>query len=237
VQRLLDELNGNASKMWIPGKWLSIDEQTLGFQGRCGLKLRISYKKEGDSFQCDAVCDNGYTFSFYFCHGDPPPLPNEFKENLPNLSPTAMRGVWLALQLPNMWSRIYMDNHFNSRKLFTALYLAKALAHGVMRTTGRGIPPSVRKLEEKNVKEAQKVRGCTAAARLVNSSDCPDLFAISVYDTKPVHMLSTVKESMYWVLRKRKVWSAVHREIREIGFLHLNFIDNYKKQHELDRHR
>jgi hypothetical protein len=32
---------------------------------------------------------------------------------------------------------------------------------------------------------------------------------------------------MYWVLKKRKVWSAVHREIREIGFLRLNFIDNY----------
>ncbi len=26
VQRLLDELNENASKMWILGKWLSVDE-------------------------------------------------------------------------------------------------------------------------------------------------------------------------------------------------------------------
>ena len=32
---------------------------------------------------------------------------------------------------------------------------------------------------------------------------------------------------MYWVVKKRKVWSAVHREIWEMGFLHLNFIDNY----------
>ncbi len=111
--------------------------------------------------------------------------------------------------------------------MFTALYLAKALAHGIVRTTGRGLPPSVRQLEEKNAKEAQKLRGRTAAARLVNLSDSPDLFAISVYDTKPVHMLSTVEESMYWDLKKRKVWSAVHREIREIGLLCLNFIDNY----------
>ncbi len=42
VQHLLDELNENAAKMWIPGKWLAIDEQTLGFQGRSGLKLCIS---------------------------------------------------------------------------------------------------------------------------------------------------------------------------------------------------
>ena len=120
-----------------------------------------------------------------------------------------------------------MDNLFNSRKLFTALYMAKALAHGVVRTTGRGLPPSVRQLEEKNVKEAQKLRGRMAAAKLVNSSDCPDLLAISVYDTKPVHMLSTVEENICWVLKKRKVWSAMDREIRSIGFLCLNCIDNY----------
>jgi hypothetical protein len=120
-----------------------------------------------------------------------------------------------------------MDNLFNSRKLFTGLYMAKALAHGVVRTTGRGLPPSARQVEEKNVKEAMKKRGTTAAARLVNSVDCPDLFAASFYDTKPVHMLLTVKESMYWVAKKRKVWLAVHREIREIGHLRLNFIDIY----------
>jgi hypothetical protein len=118
--------------MWIPGKWLSIDEQTLGFQGRSGIKLRISYKKEGDGFQCDALCDDGYTFSFYFRHGDPPTLPKEFKDKIPNLSPTAQRVICLALRLPNVWSRIFMDNLFNSQKLFTGLYLAKCLAHGVL---------------------------------------------------------------------------------------------------------
>ena len=227
VQRFLDEINDNAAKMWIPGKWVAIDEQTLGFQGRSGIKLRISYKNEGDGFQCDAICDNGYTFSFFFRHGDPPTLPNDFSKNIPDLSPTARRVVWLALRLPNVWTRIFMDNLFNSRKLFTALFMAKALGHGVVRTTGRGLPPSVRQLEEKNVKEAQKLRGRTAAAKLVNAGDCPDLFACSVYDTKPVHMLSTVEESMYWVVKKRKVWSVVHRQIREMGYLRLNFIDNY----------
>ncbi len=49
VQRLLDELNKNAAKIWIPGKWLSIDKQTLGFQGRSGIKLRILYRKETGS--------------------------------------------------------------------------------------------------------------------------------------------------------------------------------------------
>ncbi len=82
-------------------------------------------------------------------------------------------------------------------------------------------------LEEKNVKEAQKLRGRTAAAMLVNSHECPDLCACSVYDTKPVHMLSMVEENLSWVVKKRRVWSAVHKQIKEVGFLCLNFIDNY----------
>jgi hypothetical protein len=122
-----------------------------------------------------------------------------------------------------------MDNLFNSRKLFPALYMAKALAHGVVRMTGRGLPPLVRQLEEKNIKETMKKRGTMAAAKLVNSVDCPDLFAASVYNTKPIHILSTIKESMYWVLKKRKVWSAVHKEIHAIGHLWLNFIDVYNQ--------
>jgi hypothetical protein len=66
VQSLLDELNHCARKHWIPGRWVAIDEQTIGFKGRSGMKLKISYKREGGGFQCDALCDEGYTFSFFF---------------------------------------------------------------------------------------------------------------------------------------------------------------------------
>ena len=70
VRPILKELNCQARKMWRTGRWVAIDEQTIGFKGKHGMKLRISYKREGDGFQCDALCDNGYTFSFYFRHGD-----------------------------------------------------------------------------------------------------------------------------------------------------------------------
>jgi hypothetical protein len=51
VQSIIDELNHHARKHWIPGKWVVIDEQTIGFKGRSGMKLRIIYKREGDGFQ------------------------------------------------------------------------------------------------------------------------------------------------------------------------------------------
>jgi len=92
------------------------------------MKLRISYKREGDGFQCDAICDLGYTFLFYFCHGELPNLNEKIKHF--DLSPTARRVVWLAERLPNKWTRIFMDNLFNLQKLFSALYLAQVLAHG-----------------------------------------------------------------------------------------------------------
>ena len=57
---------------WRLGKIVSVDKQTIGFQGRHVNKLRITYKCEGDGFQCDALCDAGYTFNFYFRHKIPP---------------------------------------------------------------------------------------------------------------------------------------------------------------------
>jgi hypothetical protein len=227
VQRLIDELNKQAKDMWVPGIFVAIDEQTIGFQGQSGLKLRISYKQEGDGFQCDAVCDSGYTFSFYFRHGAPPDLDDKYKDL--DLSPTARRVVWLAERLPNKWTRIFMDNLFNSQKLFTALHRTQALAHGVARTNGRGIPPSIIQWEEKNVKLAESLRGTTRAARLHNSDQCPDLFAVSVYDTKPVHILSTVAECVEWIVKERKVWDTTIQRKAMMKYLRLNVIEDYNQ--------
>ena len=225
VRQLIDELNKQAKDMWIPGKFVAIDEQTIGFQGASGMKLRISYKREGDGFQCDAICDRGYTYSFWFRHGPPPTLGPEFKDL--ELSPTACRVIWLAQRLPNMWTRIYMDNLFNSVKLFEGLYRAKALAHGVARTNGRGVPSTIIQKEEKNKDLAEKLRGTTKAAKLNHNPGCPDVLAVSTYDTKPVHILSTAAESVEWIVKQKKVWSTMEKKKSLFKFLRLNVIEDY----------
>ena len=99
VASILDELQKNAQHCWVTGQFVAIDEQTIGFKRKHGLALHILYKREGDGYQCDALCADGYTFSFYFCHGDAPDVPDELKYL--NLSPTARQVVFLMMQLPN----------------------------------------------------------------------------------------------------------------------------------------
>jgi len=66
IKEFLDHCNTVGPKAWLLNIWISVDEQTNGFKGKHADKLRINYKKEGDGFQCDALCNDGYTYSFYF---------------------------------------------------------------------------------------------------------------------------------------------------------------------------
>jgi hypothetical protein len=102
IQEFLDELDKQAKDMWAMGEFVAIDEQTIGFQGALGLKLRISYKREGDAFQCDAVYDCGSTYSFWFWHGNTPKLEKAFKHH--EWSPAARRVVWLVQHIQNRWT-------------------------------------------------------------------------------------------------------------------------------------
>jgi hypothetical protein len=143
------------------------------------------------------------------------------------LSPTAWHVVWLASCLPNEWTRIFKDNLFNSVKLFQALYEAKALGHGVARTSACRVLTLIIQKEEKNKDQSEKLCGTTKAARLVHLPGCPDVLAVSTYDTKPVHLLSTVAKMVEWIVKEKKVWSATDNIKSLIKFLRLNVIEDY----------
>ena len=49
---------------WFLGCTLYVDETIIGFKGRHMDKMIISYRNEGDRFQADALCDQGYTYIF-----------------------------------------------------------------------------------------------------------------------------------------------------------------------------
>ena len=124
-----------------------------------------------------------------------------------------------------------MDNLFNSQKLFTALHIdiaeVLALAHGVACTNRRGVPPSIIQKEEKNKDHAEKLRGTTLATKLHDSDACPDLFAVSIYNTKPVHILSIAAECVEWIVKEKEVWSNRIKMKAMMKFLRLNVIEDY----------
>ena len=94
IRIFLKHLLDNFKMCWTPGKSFSIDEQTIGFQGRHADKLRINFKKIGDGFMCDAICECGYTYSFIFRHDEVP-------EIIHDLSKTSKRVLHLIQQVPN----------------------------------------------------------------------------------------------------------------------------------------
>jgi hypothetical protein len=83
------------------------------------------------------------------------------------------------------------------------------------------------------VKIAESLRGGTLAAWLHNSKECPELFAISVYDTMPVHILSTAAECVEWIVKERQVWSNSVQRKAMMKYLPLNVIEDYNQHMNL----
>ena len=101
-----------------------------------------------------------------------------------------------------------MDNLFNSVNLARAAYClpTKVLTHGVIRKSGRGVPPCVFQ-EDKTGKKAEAERGTTRVAVLRGDSRSQDLIVASCYDQKPFYMISHSMEEVTWVESMKKMWS------------------------------
>ena len=213
----MQHLLQNAKRCWETGKILSIDEQTIGFQGRHAAKLRITYKRIGDGFQADALCEEGYTYAFVFRHDIVPNVGTD------DLSPLHKRCVWLMRQLQNDWSCIYMHNLYNSLKFVKVAYKEKCLVHGVVRTHQRGLPHSVIQKEVKNRRQQDLLRNTVKCAVLKNDREVGDVIACSVYDTKPVHFLSTTETCVDWVAKDCKVWHKDDKVMKNMIFFAFEF--------------
>ncbi len=106
-----------------------------------------------------------------------------------------------------------MDNLFNSHKLFGPLYQAEALVHGVARTNSHGVSSSIIQKEEKILAQAELHQGTIKEARMKDCQNSPDLLATSIYDTKPVHLLSTALDCVKWNVTQKKSGMRRQRKI------------------------
>jgi Transposase IS4 len=122
-----------------------------------------------------------------------------------------------------------MDNLYLSAKFAKACYTHKLQIHiaGVTRKSGRGLPACVVQQEVNNKRQQMAVRGTVKAAVLKGDRDCPDLLAVSVYDTKPVHFISMIAENIDWIAKCRLVYDAEAAKMMELNYLRLNMVDDY----------
>jgi hypothetical protein len=206
------------------GERLSIDEQTMGFQGRHADKLRISYKTEGDGFQCEAMSQDGFTYVVYFRNVT---APRNYL--IKGLSPLHSRCLWMMDFLRDKGHRIHMDNLYLSAKFAKACFNhpMQVLIAGVTRKSGRGLPACVLQEEQKNKRLQLAARGTVKAAVLKGDKDCVDLVACSFYDTKPVHIISMVCEDIKWIEKYRMVYDPDQAKMVGMNFLRLNLNDDY----------
>ena len=196
------------------GKNASTDKQTVGFQGRHADKLRVTYKAEGDGFQADCICEDGFTFAVHFRNV---PAPKKYTSK--GMSPLHARVLWLFDHLTDDHHRVTMDNLNLSATFVKAAYMhdRKVLIAGVTRKSGRGLPLSVLQEEEKNKTKQEAVRGTVKVSVLRGDPDCPEMVAASVYDTKPVHFLSMTCQSINWIVKERASTMLTPRRWRHFG--------------------
>lgn len=213
-----------SKEAWVPGKHLAADEQTIGFQGKHADKLRVTFKEEGDGFMCDALCDNGYTFAFYFRNQPAPP-----KYLSMGLSPLHARVLSLFDMLDDKCHHVSMDNLYNSAKFCKDCFNhpMKVLVAGVTRGGLRGVPECIKMVEMDTPAERALVRGTVKAAVLRGDRDCPDLLAVAVYDQKPVYFLSMCAVEARWIVKERKVFDKQSLQMVPLQFLRLNVNDEY----------
>ena len=109
-------------------------------QGHHPNKICITYKKEGDGFQCDALCNNSFTFTFYFQH-EPPP--KKYTDQGLNALHAHVMSMFDYVKDKNHTCGV--DNLYISAKFCKDAYHHPniIILYGVARKSGRGLPDRI----------------------------------------------------------------------------------------------
>ena len=203
---------------------------TLCFQGRHKDKRRITYKRGGDGFQRDSLCENQFMYQVYFCNHPAPPKYINMK-----ISPLYSRVMAPFDSLQDKNHLCGMDYLYTSATLCRKAYTheKRMMVHGVPGKGMQGIPDVMKQEKVKNRKKQVQLRGTVKAAILQGDKEFPDILASSIYDTKPVHFLSMVCTKINWLDKIRKVYNVDTGLIETMKFLRMNNIDhcNYSMGH------
>ena len=98
------------------------------------------------------------------------------------------------------------------------------MTHGVFRQI-QGVTKCIVKDAVTKKKELLRHRVTLKAAVLIGEPKCKYLVVISLYDTKPVYLLSNAYEKIQWTNKERKWWNNEKGKKVDAPFYRLNLID------------
>ena len=139
---------------WCLGRDKSVDEWTIGFQGKQSDKLCITYKAEGNGFQCDALCESGFAWTFYF-HNQLAPK-NYLQQGY---IPLQSHILGMFDQLDEKHHNCWFDNLYLSAKFCRAAFTHpnEVCIAGPTRKSGHGLPLCVLQEEVQGTAEIRRV--------------------------------------------------------------------------------
>ena len=83
------------------------------------------------------------------------------------------------------------------------------LLRGVARTRVHGVPEVIIQQEVKSKKKHDGLRGEVKVVAMKGDKTCTYVLACSLYDTKPVQIISTVADNVNWTPINNKVYSKI----------------------------
>ena len=216
VRPMTDMLRHQCETTFDVGRDCSCDEIDINTQCKTKVKDTIKYKKEGDGVLNDAICTSveGALVTFDFRKDSVQMLRRKYPAvyaAAKELSPLHLRCLGLLTRpcIKGKWRTIWMDNLFPSLRFF---YYAHTLAQthmcGLFRAN-RGFPACAWQKVEKNPTVAAAKKGTVLKASILNGNF--GALAISVYDNKPVHIMTTKERDSPMVERERR-WFENGRE-------------------------
>ena len=226
---LTDMLLERCENAFIVGKDVSLDEIDIGTQTSFAGKETIKFKVEGDGVMVDALCDSptGALFTYRFRKDLLARMrrdDGEVHESAPELSPLHERCLILMRRpcVRGKWRTAWMDNLFPSLRFsFYASKLAKFHTVGIVRGK-RGFPLCAWQPVIKKKAEEARAKGTVKKASLLNDGTF-GLFAISVYDNKPVHIFSTKHTDSNMMTRTRRWYeggACTERDYMRLEIIH-----------------
>ena len=100
------------------------------------------------------------------------------------------------------------------------------MIHGVTRPS-RGIPSCITQEAVTKKEDLLSTRGTMKASIFVGDSSVPSLVAASLYDTKPVYLISNACNKVGWTKKDRMLWHKDKGKKVSAPFYRLNLIDQY----------